>query len=201
MYQASDIMVHSSGIGESFGLSLAEGMYWGLPVVVDSTPGLDNAQIELVDHGSTGIVVDSASGFAEAVSQLAAEPERRRAMGEAGRSKAKDRYVDARIIPQWEKIYINALSQARPAIVPAATVEYANAVEALPEDCEYQSFPPLYRQRVAMLLGSHPSALERIRHALRRSQDTRHYIRKVGLSVAFRVAASRLRSGLLLRRN
>lgn len=201
IYQAADLMTHSSGIGESFGLAVAEGMYWGLPVVVDSTPAADNAQVELVDHGRTGFVVNSALGFIEAISRLAEDSNLRRRMGQAGHQKALARYVDSRVVPQWEKIYINAVHAAKPSLVSSAHLEYEREIPALPDHSEYESFEAEYQGRVQAVLGKRASNAEAVRYALLRSADTLSYVKTAGLSAAFRVAASRCLSGSLFRRN
>ncbi len=61
----------------------------GLPVVTHPCPGLrDNAQLELVEHGVTGLVADTVEDYAQAVLHLLRHPETARRMGEAGRRKA-----------------------------------------------------------------------------------------------------------------
>src|SRR5262249_1002024 len=88
LYNASDLMIQSSGIGEWFGCSMGEGMFWRLPVIGDAPPHADNAQVELVDHEATGLVVRGIAGFVDAARRLAAAPDARRRLGEAGREKA-----------------------------------------------------------------------------------------------------------------
>jgi glycosyltransferase involved in cell wall biosynthesis len=58
-YHCMDVYVGTSAIGESFGLSLTEAMACGVPIVAISTPEQDNAQIELVDNGVNGLVVEA----------------------------------------------------------------------------------------------------------------------------------------------
>jgi glycosyltransferase involved in cell wall biosynthesis len=56
-YSAMNVFLACSGIGESFGMVMAEAMSMGVPVVTISTPERDNAQIEVVENGLTGFVV------------------------------------------------------------------------------------------------------------------------------------------------
>ena len=48
---AIDVVLHTAVTGESFGYGIAEPMNYGKPVITNSTPWLDQAQIELVRHG------------------------------------------------------------------------------------------------------------------------------------------------------
>jgi len=83
------LLAHANDTGESFGLAIAEAMAAGLPVVTHPCPGLrDNAQLELVEHGVTGLVADTVEDYAGAVLHLLRHPETARRMGEAGRRKA-----------------------------------------------------------------------------------------------------------------
>ena len=65
-----DILAHSSLIGESFGCTIAEAMSQGKPVIVNSTPYFDNAQIELVDHNKNGYIANNPEAYANAVYDL-----------------------------------------------------------------------------------------------------------------------------------
>uniref|UniRef100_B8DS92 Glycosyl transferase group 1 n=1 Tax=Nitratidesulfovibrio vulgaris (strain DSM 19637 / Miyazaki F) TaxID=883 RepID=B8DS92_NITV9 len=83
------LLAHANDTGESFGLAIAEAMAAGLPVVTHPCPGLrDNAQLELVEHGVTGLVAETADDYAGAVLHLLRHPGAARRMGEAGRRKA-----------------------------------------------------------------------------------------------------------------
>jgi glycosyltransferase involved in cell wall biosynthesis len=86
-YSAADLMLHMSAFGESYGYTLAEAMQHGLPVVVRSTSWRDNAQVELVDHGTTGFVCGSRAGATGAVLQLAADSALRAKFGAAGKER------------------------------------------------------------------------------------------------------------------
>ena len=83
------LLAHANDTGESFGLAIAEAMAAGLPVVTHPCPGLrDNAQLELVEHGVTGLVAETVDDYAGAVLHLLRHPGTARRMGEAGRRKA-----------------------------------------------------------------------------------------------------------------
>ncbi|MHC1751365.1 glycosyltransferase family 4 protein [Humidesulfovibrio sp.] len=89
-YGALDVLAHANDAGESFGLVIAEAMACGLPVVTHPSEGeRDNAQLELVEHGLTGLVAQGAEQYAGCVRRLFENPREARAMGLAGREKAR----------------------------------------------------------------------------------------------------------------
>ncbi|MGD0964559.1 MAG: glycosyltransferase family 4 protein [Candidatus Acidiferrales bacterium] len=88
---------------ESFGYVTCEAMALGKPVVATNVSGSN----ELVQHGTTGYLVDvaDAQGLAVAFRELASDWELRRRMGEAGRARAR-KYYDLRImIRDVEQVY------------------------------------------------------------------------------------------------
>jgi len=84
IYSAGDLMLHMSEFGESYGYTIAEAMQHGIPVVTRSTPWRDNAQVELVRHGTTGFVCSSREGALECLRRLAEDPALRAQFGAAG---------------------------------------------------------------------------------------------------------------------
>jgi len=108
------VLAHANDTGESFGLVIAEAMAAGLPVVTHPCAGLkDNAQLELVEHGVTGLVADTAEDYASAVAWLFAHPEEARRMGRAGREKAGRLYAVDVVVRQLEDVYATLLSGER----------------------------------------------------------------------------------------
>ena len=87
MAEASLFVQHSvvapNGDTEGFGISLVEAMTSEVPLVVTRHNGF----VEIVHDGETGLLVDEhdVSGMAEAMATLLGDPDRARAMGEAGR--------------------------------------------------------------------------------------------------------------------
>ncbi|MBF0482479.1 MAG: glycosyltransferase family 4 protein [Desulfovibrionaceae bacterium] len=113
-FSGISLLAHANETGESFGLAIAEAMSAGLPVITHPAEGLrDNAQLELVEHGVTGLVAASAEEYADAAAWLFAHPDRAREMGRAGRAKAKKLYRAQAIAGQLETMYLELLAGAR----------------------------------------------------------------------------------------
>lgn len=108
----TDIVVHASTHGEPFGQVVLEGMAAGKPVV--ATDG--GALPEIVENGVTGILtpMGDAGRLAEALCGLLADPVQARALGEAGRQQARDRFTAARTAAKVEAVYDYLLAQKRP---------------------------------------------------------------------------------------
>lgn len=199
LYHASDLMVHSSAIGESFGCSLAEGMFWGLPIVVDSTPDKDNAQIELVDHEQTGLVVTSASGFIQAVCRLAKDSEERNRLGRSGKAKASRLYSEQCVANLWEKRYIELLDRAG---VSGLTEDHRNRARQveIPEEINEIQWPNQYRERLTRHTGPSPDLRERLSLQYATYRDLMTYAKESGPTRVWNALKQRLVAGRLFRR-
>jgi len=81
-----DVVLHTSSMGESFGYGIAEPMNFGKPVITNSTPWADQAQIELVRHGECGFVASTPPAIAQAMLVLASDAELRRRFGRAAQA-------------------------------------------------------------------------------------------------------------------
>lgn len=94
-YAAASVFVAPSRF-ESFGLTVVEAMAAGLPVVAVDTP----AARELVADAVTGVLVapDDPAALADAIGALVASPERRAAMGTAGRARFDERFRADRMV-------------------------------------------------------------------------------------------------------
>jgi glycosyltransferase involved in cell wall biosynthesis len=87
-YRAADVHVHAA-IEEPFGLSVAEALACGLPVVTASRGGV----LEIVEHERTGVVVPprEPAALAAAIAGLLAAPALRARMGAAAAAGARAR--------------------------------------------------------------------------------------------------------------
>lgn len=105
-YNSIDVLAHSSEIGESFGYVIAESMASGTPVVVNSTPMEDNAQIELIDNESNGFVVASVEAFSSAIFDIKESEYLRQKLSSQAKEDVK-KYQSSKITPELEKYYSN----------------------------------------------------------------------------------------------
>jgi N-acetyl-alpha-D-glucosaminyl L-malate synthase BshA len=103
----ADVFLLSSA-SESFGLSALEAMSCGTPVIATDAGGIR----EVVDHGVTGLLssIDDLEGFARNVRALLFDGERTRAMGEAARKSAVDRFRREKIVGAYEAVYRRVLA-------------------------------------------------------------------------------------------
>jgi trehalose synthase len=91
--RAADVVVQKS-LREGFGLVVSEGLWKGKPVIGGDVVGI-RLQIE---DGVSGYLVDGVPACAERIVELLTDPERRRAMGEAGRERVRRRFLSLREI-------------------------------------------------------------------------------------------------------
>ncbi len=100
--QAADLGVFTSDV-ESFCLSILEAMFFACPSVARRVGGIP----EVVEHGATGLLVDSseAGAMAQAVESLIHDPARRAALGQAAQRRAQAYFSANVIVPQYEGLY------------------------------------------------------------------------------------------------
>lgn len=95
-YAVADMLVLPSA-HETWGLVVNEAMACGVPAIVSDQVGCAN---DLVRHGVNGLVFPNgnAAALGEAISALAMDPDRRRAMGEAARQTVTGEYTIQRSV-------------------------------------------------------------------------------------------------------
>lgn len=105
---ALDLLVVPSRM-ETFSLVVVEAMAVGTPVIASKVGGI----LDLVEDGREGLLVAASdpAGMAEAILQLAQDPERRRAMSRAARAKAAEQFNIQRLVKDVEALYDELLSK------------------------------------------------------------------------------------------
>ena len=103
----ADVLLHAA-VSEGFCNAVLEAQAMKLPVVCTDADGLP----ENVENGVTGIVVarGNPEALADAVAELAADPERRRRMGEAGRARVAARFRPEEQISAFTDLYRGVLA-------------------------------------------------------------------------------------------
>lgn len=100
----ADLMVFPTFFhAETFGLVLAESMSLGVPIVTSNWRGIPRT----VTDGQEGLVVPvrDPEALADAIAVLAADPERRAAMGRAGRATYMRRFTGGRFAAQMKAAF------------------------------------------------------------------------------------------------
>ena len=104
---ATDVVVLTSET-EACSMAIIEAMMVGRPVVATRAGG----NPELVADGETGLLVErTPADVARALRILLSNPERRAAMGEAGRKRALERFTAARMAEEMERLYEDILAR------------------------------------------------------------------------------------------
>lgn len=106
--QAADLGLFTSE-SESFCLGILEAMCFGCPSVSTAVGGIP----EVVESGVSGELVAGAdpAALALAVEGLLRDPARRRAMGEAARRRAAERFSAATIVARYEALYARVVAE------------------------------------------------------------------------------------------
>jgi glycosyltransferase involved in cell wall biosynthesis len=101
-FRRSAIAVVPSVWAEPFGIVVIEAMAGGSPVVGSDVGGIP----EIIEHEVSGLLVPpgDAQALREALTELIADPDRRRAMGDAARRRSRD-FTAATVVPSLETVY------------------------------------------------------------------------------------------------
>lgn len=119
-----DVYANTS-LYEGVSLTILEAMAAAVPVVATRNGG----NPEVVVDGETGFLVpDGAPGVADAITRLAADPVRRRAMGDAGRRRLETHFSLERMVEEYAAAYLGGhrVTPKAPAAVP--TTAHATSV-------------------------------------------------------------------------
>jgi glycosyltransferase involved in cell wall biosynthesis len=102
IFRSWDIFAMPS-LDEGLPIAVLEAMAQGLPIIATSVGGLP----ELIEDGRTGYLVprSDVAALARCLRLLILDPERRRAMGAAGRERVRDHFSAARMVAEIAAIY------------------------------------------------------------------------------------------------
>lgn len=106
-YKEIDVMVCPSIVCEAFGLSACEAMYYGVPVISSN----NGAQVEIIDDGISGMLVDSGSidGLVLALEKLKNDYSECIKIGMNGRNKIKTCFTMSKWLENMKNVYADIL--------------------------------------------------------------------------------------------
>jgi glycosyltransferase involved in cell wall biosynthesis len=103
MYRMLDVAVHASIRPEPFGLTIVEAMGCGKPVVVSAAGGAQ--ELFIPEYDGLGHAPGDATGLADAIARLAADPALRARLGTNARRTAIERFSHERYGREMAAIY------------------------------------------------------------------------------------------------
>jgi glycosyltransferase involved in cell wall biosynthesis len=113
-YQLIDILFHTSRIGECNSIAINEAMFFGLPIITNSTDfkqftlfDRDNGQTEIVDNGVNGFIENDIQEMAEKVILLYRNKNLYKKINLANKKKARELFNAKAIVRQFEDIALN----------------------------------------------------------------------------------------------
>jgi glycosyltransferase involved in cell wall biosynthesis len=126
LFRSCTIYVHpaiydSKGDTEGQGVVLVEALSYRRPVVASAVGGI----VDVIKDGQTGLLVPekNAEAIAEAVLRLLGEPDYARELGERGYTYAREYFDWDRIMDQYDAIYSESISSARPPSVEEGSIQ------------------------------------------------------------------------------
>ena len=90
-------VVLQKSLREGFGLTVAEAMWKGTPVIGGNVGGIRHQ----IDNGVNGFLVDSVDAAAARIIELLQNPERAASMGRRARESVRRRYLMPRLVEDW----------------------------------------------------------------------------------------------------
>ncbi len=108
----ADVVVQKS-LAEGFGLTVAEAMWKGRPVVASAVGGIQDQVID----GITGLLVDprDLDAFGRGVVRLLQDRELAGRLGDAARERVRDAFLEPRHLRQWFEVVQRVSAATAPA--------------------------------------------------------------------------------------
>jgi trehalose synthase len=108
LQRRADVVVQKS-LAEGFGLTVAEAMWKGRPVVASRVGGIQDQ----IEDGATGRLVEprDLAAFGEAITDLLAEPHAAERIGEAAQVRVRDHFLGPRHLEQYVDLLARVLER------------------------------------------------------------------------------------------
>lgn len=100
-FQRAAAVVVQKSLREGFGLTVAEGLWKGRPVVGGRAGGITLQ----IDEGVNGFLVDDVEGCAKRCTELLADVRRADEMGAAGREHVRQNFLSTRELEDWLRLF------------------------------------------------------------------------------------------------
>jgi glycosyltransferase involved in cell wall biosynthesis len=162
-YQVIDVLGHSSKIGECNGNTINEAMFWGKPVITNSTPNKDNGQLEQFEHMESGIIANNPQTFARAVEFLAKDADAYRRMSEEGKKRVLTVNDPLQTVRRVEKYFVEKIAENK-LIQNLPISEKYSKISYYPSREDIVAYKTEYQKKLSYDFGT-LSALERARNA------------------------------------
>jgi len=94
-------VVLQKSIREGFGLTVAEAMWKGTPVIGGRVGGIKHQ----IEDGETGFLVDNVEQAAERIVQVVRDENLRRRVGHRARESVRQRFLMARLMEDWLNLF------------------------------------------------------------------------------------------------
>lgn len=150
-YELIDCLVHSSKIGESFGCTLSEAMAHKKPIIVNSTPLRDNAQIEVVDNYKTGFIVNYPEAGAQAILNLIQNKKLQTKLGQNGFQKALEKFNAKMLVKYLEKLYL--LNLHKKGLISQEILYFYQNIQINTDINDLERYETEYLQRINNYFG------------------------------------------------
>ena len=108
LQRAADVVVQKS-IAEGFGLTVAEAMWKGRPIVATAVGGIQDQVID----GETGVLLEDPEdldAYGDAVRGLLEDPERAQRLGKAAKLRVRDEFLGARSLLDYLSLVAKLLA-------------------------------------------------------------------------------------------